>query len=188
MQYNIKFNSGKEPRRKVFPIGQGNGIVDGKYQAQNLQDRQEKGTYEANKDYAICLTAQQREASRTINHIEVRAVITPDRKIKRQRGRRFKEDGEPSFTLGCQDVGGVMIANTLDANYHKGNSSTKERHTPRTQVKQGARIRRLTPLECERLQGFPDGWTEGISDTQRYKCCGNAVTVNVVREIVKRLL
>ena len=40
-------------------------------------------------------------------------------------------------------------------------------------------IRRLTPVECERLQGFPDGWTEGVSDTQRYKCLGNAVTVNV---------
>ncbi|GAI74362.1 unnamed protein product, partial [marine sediment metagenome] len=34
----------------------------------------------------------------------------------------------------------------------------------------GFRIKRLTPIECERLQGFPDGWTEGISDTQRYKC------------------
>jgi len=42
-----------------------------------------------------------------------------------------------------------------------------------------SRIRRLTPVECERLQGFPDGWTEGVSDTQRYKCLGNAVTVNV---------
>lgn len=38
-------------------------------------------------------------------------------------------------------------------------------------------------LECERLQGFPDGWTEGISDTQRYKCLGNAVTVNVIEAI-----
>lgn len=46
---------------------------------------------------------------------------------------------------------------------------------------------RLTPLECERLQGFPDDWTEGVSDTQRYKCIGNAVTVNVVKEIIKRL-
>jgi DNA (cytosine-5)-methyltransferase 1 len=49
------------------------------------------------------------------------------------------------------------------------------------------RIRRLTPTECERLQGFPDGWTEGVSDTQRYKCLGNAVTVNVVYEVAKRL-
>jgi DNA (cytosine-5)-methyltransferase 1 len=59
------------------------------------------------------------------------------------------------------------------------------------------RIRRLTPTECERLQGFPDGWTEygidekgeevEISDTQRYKCLGNAVTVNVVYEVARRL-
>lgn len=49
-------------------------------------------------------------------------------------------------------------------------------------------IRRLTPTECERLQGFPDGWTEGISDTQRYKCLGNAVTVNVIETIMTNLL
>jgi len=48
-------------------------------------------------------------------------------------------------------------------------------------------IRRLTPLECERLQGFPDSWTEGVSDTQRYKMLGNAVTVNVIYEVAKRL-
>ena len=50
------------------------------------------------------------------------------------------------------------------------------------------KIRRLTPMECERLQGFPDGWTEGISDTQRYKCLGNAVTVNVVQAVAKKLV
>ena len=48
-------------------------------------------------------------------------------------------------------------------------------------------IRRLTPVECERLQGFPDGWTEGVSDTQRYKTLGNAVTVNVIRHIFDRI-
>ena len=45
------------------------------------------------------------------------------------------------------------------------------------------RIRRLTPTECERLQWFPDWWTEWVSDTQRYKCLGNAVTVNVISDI-----
>jgi len=50
------------------------------------------------------------------------------------------------------------------------------------------KIRRLTPTECERLQGFPDGWTEGVSDTQRYKTLGNAVTVNVIRDICNKLL
>jgi len=51
-----------------------------------------------------------------------------------------------------------------------------------------SKIRRLTPTECERLQGFPDGWTEGVSDTQRYKMLGNAVTTNVITEIGRRLL
>jgi len=55
------------------------------------------------------------------------------------------------------------------------------------------KIRRLTPKECERLQGFPDDWTrygadgKEISDTKRYKMCGNAVTVNVIEYVMKRL-
>ena len=57
-------------------------------------------------------------------------------------------------------------------------------------------IRRLTPIECERLQGFPDSWTkyglfEGvrkeISDTQRYKTCGNAVTTNVIEAVIGKI-
>ena len=52
-------------------------------------------------------------------------------------------------------------------------------------ITDGVAIRKLTPLECERLQGFPDGWTEGISDTQRYRCLGNAVTVPVVEYILE---
>ena len=60
----------------------------------------------------------------------------------------------------------------------------------------GVRIRRLTPIECERLQGFPDNHTEWgvydgevkkVSNTQRYKMCGNAVTVDVVAAIAKRI-
>ena len=54
-------------------------------------------------------------------------------------------------------------------------------------VKTQSSVRRLTPTECERLQGFPDGWTESQSDTQRYKQMGNAVTVNVAEWIGKRI-
>jgi len=70
---------------------------------------------------------------------------------------------------------------------------------------QNSKIRRLTPTECERLQGFPDNWTKievpqtskiknllgmknYMSDTQRYKTLGNAVTVNVIRDIFSRVL
>jgi DNA (cytosine-5)-methyltransferase 1 len=48
-------------------------------------------------------------------------------------------------------------------------------------------VRRLTPLECERLQGFPDNWTEGVSNTQRYKQCGNAVTTKVITAIMRKM-
>jgi len=55
-------------------------------------------------------------------------------------------------------------------------------------IPEDSKIRRLTPTECERLQGFPDCWTEGVSDTQRYKTLGNAVTVNVIRDIIYQLI
>ncbi len=68
------------------------------------------------------------------------------------------------------------VAQTLDTGM--------QQHTLTPDMK----IRRLTPTECERLQGFPDGWTEGISDSQRYKTLGNAVTVNAVQAITGKLL
>jgi len=95
-------------------------------------------------------------------------VLTPDRAEKRQNGRRFKEDGEPSFTLTAQDRHGVMTSDMA--------------------------IRRLTPIECSRLQGFPDSWCnygangEVISDSQKYKALGNAVTTNVIHAISIKLL
>ena len=65
-------------------------------------------------------------------------------------------------------------------------------------VKNLGEVRRLTPTECERLQGFPDNWTKygidengnevPISDTQRYKQLGNAVTVNVIEAIIKEFI
>ena len=54
---------------------------------------------------------------------------------------------------------------------------------------QGAAVRRLTPLECERLQGFPDGYTKipGASDSGRYKALGNSMAVPVMRWIGERI-
>lgn len=66
-------------------------------------------------------------------------------------------------------------------------------HTLRSGTKQStgvvmeSQVRRLLPLECERLQGFPDNWTEGQSDTNRYKQMGNAVAVPVVEWIIQNI-
>lgn len=54
-------------------------------------------------------------------------------------------------------------------------------------VMEKSTVRRLTPTECERLQGFPDGWTDGQADSHRYKQMGNAVAVPVVEWIINRL-
>jgi DNA (cytosine-5)-methyltransferase 1 len=51
----------------------------------------------------------------------------------------------------------------------------------------GAGVRRLTPIECERLQAFPDNWTHG-SDGKRYAAMGDAVTVNVIQWLGERMM
>lgn len=55
-------------------------------------------------------------------------------------------------------------------------------------VRQDMAVRRLTPVECERLQGFPDGWTEGFSDSTRYRMLGNAVAVPCAEWIGSRIV
>lgn len=119
------------------------------------------------------------------NFVSVKAVLTLERQTKRQNGRRLKEEGESAFTLNCQDQHGVMIDD--------------------------AKIRRLTEIECERLQGFPDDWTkygiyqnkvwinkkektyelvDGVREvpkTARYRTLGNAVTAKIVKLIALRL-
>lgn len=105
--------------------------------------------------------------------------------------------GEPSFTLTAQDRHGVAIYQR-PRGYNKGGmhdvapalsiSAWQENNL----LANGIRIRRLTPRECWRLQGFPDEYFDkaraaGISNTQLYKQAGNGVTVNVARAIGERL-
>ena len=76
----------------------------------------------------------------------------------------------------------VVIRKIID---NGGKITEKKEGVSELKVKN--RIRRLTPIECERLQGFPDDWTKGVSDTQRYKQLGNAITTCVVKEIINKL-
>jgi hypothetical protein len=61
-------------------------------------------------------------------------------------------------------------------------------NVPMIQKQDGSVVRRLTPVECERLQGFPDDWTSGQPDSNRYKQMGNAVAVPVVEWIISRMV
>lgn len=140
-------------------------------------------------------------------------ILTPDRMEKRQNGRRFKEDGEPMFTLTGQDRHGVGIEplgvlRNVRSDYGKEISNTLD-----TSCNQGIfvqvseeltvyavwyekyhcyiAIRKLTPKECFRLQGWTDDYFEKAqfvnSDSQLYKQAGNGVTVNVIQAIAEQL-
>ena len=90
---------------------------------------------------------------------------------------------KPSHIPGPDDINNTVRAGD------RGSLTAKHNHDI---IHDGVRIRRLTPLECFRLQGFPDEFfhrakAAGVSDSQLYKQAGNAVTVNVVYEIAKRL-
>ena len=186
-------------------------------------------------------------------------VLAPDRINKSQNGRRFKNDGEPMFTLTTQDRHGIAIREATKQGYavaEQGDSVNVSYPTSKTrrgrvgkqvaqtlqagEVNQGViinplkdktykswryeqnvfdsngitrslkaslggtpeiinkkynqlRIRKLTPLECWRLQGFKDeqfykAKDNGVSNSQLYKQAGNAVTVNVVDAITKELI
>jgi DNA (cytosine-5)-methyltransferase 1 len=155
---------------------------------------------------------KDREASNTIRVVggvsaDERCVpcITPDRLEKRQNGRRFKEDGDPMFTLTSQDKHGILQVGMLDI---KGNEQVRRVYadkgiSPTLNTMQGGnrqpkilqenyRIRKLTPLECWRLMGFKDeqfykAKSAGLSDNQLYKQAGNSIVVNVLEAIFKNL-
>ena len=73
------------------------------------------------------------------------------------------------------------VINTLQARMGTGGNNMP-------MVAKETNVRRLTPVECERLQGFPDDWTAGQSDSTRYKQMGNAVAVPVVEWIVQNIV
>ena len=82
----------------------------------------------------------------------------------------------------------LQIARPLTATMHKMHRADTDNYVSTVYKPQGkTNVRRLTPLECERLQTLPDNYTVGISDTKRYQCIGNGWTVDVIAHILKGL-
>jgi DNA (cytosine-5)-methyltransferase 1 len=180
--------------RKVFPVTKDSRL----FAITNT-------TNEGQLQTEICATTcRQRQDRADCTYIEVRAVLTPDRTEKRQNGRRFKDDGEPMFTLTGQDRHGVALRQLIagrDAERvydSKGIARTLKAEGGGQGAKTGlyqvaeSRIRRLTPRECFRLQAVPEHiidriLSSGISDTQCYRAAGDAMTVSVVYQIAKQM-
>ena len=136
-------------------------------------------------DKAFCLQARYHKGvcnrRKEISGICV-PVLTPDRAEKRQNGRRMKGNGEPMFTLTGQDRHGVMISTPDGMAFYAIWYEKYQCYIA---------IRKLTPRECFRLQGWSDEYFNRAelvnSDNQLYKQAGNGVTVPVIYEIAKRM-
>jgi DNA (cytosine-5)-methyltransferase 1 len=182
----------------IRAIGGGQGAKTGLYV---VKGNNKKSQRVESSEVVSALKSQNQSNQRSGGtSLVVQPILTPAREKKRQNGRRMKDNNEPMFTLTGQDIHGIAIANcvTPDAYLAKGERNRDENGNAILTSMHDRRIRRLTPIECERLQGFPDNWTKHgidkngkeveISDTQRYKCCGNAVTTNVITAIGLKLL
>jgi DNA (cytosine-5)-methyltransferase 1 len=107
-------------------------------------------------------------------------------------GKGYGEDGDPMYTLDSVSGHGVATLMRMREGKPGGGkgplisedkSLTIATSNDQTLLNKGT-VRRLTPVECERLQGFPDDWTAGQSDSTRYKQMGNAVAVPVVEWLI----
>lgn len=118
------------------------------------------------------------------------------------------QNRERVFFIGClagSKRSGQKIFPITEANqeYKQSNRSSKQKvgysqclttrgpqsrqNADYTWIKQGEKIRALTVVEWERLQGFYDNWCQGVSDTQAYKMLGNAVTADIARLVFERI-
>ena len=114
-------------------------------------------------------------------------------------GSGFLGVDEPAYTLTASSQARHGVITVFHPHYHDGariqgetmNTLTSRMGTGGNNVSMVANessVRRLTPVECERLQGFPDNWTDGQTDGHRYKQMGNAVAVPVVQWIINRMV
>jgi DNA (cytosine-5)-methyltransferase 3A len=106
------------------------------------------------KSVTLCGTAGGRGAKTGLYALP---CLTPERLEKRQNGRRFKPPQSKFYTLTAIDKHGILTNNF---------------------------IRKLTPIECERLQTIPENYTAGKTDAQRYKVIGNGWTIKVIAHIL----
>ena len=84
---------------------------------------------------------------------------------------------------------GKHITSTLFASYGtKWNGNNGAYTGSHFVLEKDGRLRRFTPLECERLMGFPDNWTEGFKDTVRYRMLGNSVAIPCVKWIINQIV
>ena len=176
-------------RRRVYIVGSlGNtSCVKVLFEPESLSVDLPKGKRKGNQIASTVGSLTARDCKGIGSTIDDKIVIEP-------RTDGIRTYTNISHTL-CSNPGGshhpVTVVKTSNTKSNGSNIKEDMSYTLDGSINQAVlqtRLRRLTPIEYERLQGFPDDWTAGLSDTQRYKTLGNAVTVNVIEWIGKRIM
>ena len=202
----------KRDWRGVFPIGESNPKVD-ELQRQHLPANTILQRYNAGAN--VTYIGECKQSAQAVKQIGVR--LDSGGKQPYQQDRVYDADGiVPALNQGKSDlivkvksatsdgyeqaeVGDSINLSNPNSKTRRGRVGKQKAQTLETSCNQAVvenyRIRRLTPIECERLQGFPDdhtslgnydGEVKSMSNAQRYKQCGNAVTVDVVKAVAER--
>lgn len=195
---------------QIFPIGEGFGKIDNKVKVYGDTNKGgQRGVIYDTEGIVSCLSAtdykqpkQIKINSATKRGYEVaKEGDTINFSVPTSKTRRGRVGKGVAQTLDTHCNQAVIGDYRSDEGYRErkdgcsptltaGNRANSNGSVPVPFVN---KIRRLTPIECERLQGFPDDWTRygakgEISDSQRYKMCGNAVTVDVVRAVAQNII
>jgi DNA (cytosine-5)-methyltransferase 1 len=202
----------KRDWRGVFPIGESNPKID-ELQRQHLPANTILQRYDAGANGTYI--GECKQSAQAVKQIGVR--LDSGGKQPYQQDRVYDADGiVPALNQGKSDlilkvnsatsdgyeqaeVGDSINLSNPNSKTRRGRVGKQKAQTLETSCNQAVvenyRIRRLTPIECERLQGFPDdhtslgnydGEVKSMSNAQRYKQCGNAVTVDVVKAVAER--
>lgn len=157
---------GKIPERKVFPLGEGGTTHDTKnVLAHTINSSDWRGANRNQKQTTIEYKSDRQDSGQNKTTADTDQPFIIHNIYGGFGEEKVREFHDFSPTIRTPKGGG---------------------HIPN--VVAGARIRRLSVVECARLQGFPDDWCVDLSDSRQYKAYGNAVTVNVVQAVISKLL
>jgi DNA (cytosine-5)-methyltransferase 1 len=185
---------GEGSGKQIFPITENNRKIDETRANPNtctLTTRYKASTSQGSY-IAECNKVSQEETS-VIGYTRDSKGKVTKRNLKQEANTLHSASGGGGNT-DQYIIKAVQIGNSETfGNYEREGDAFTLRASNPNGVRYNNKIRRLTPIECERLQGFPDNWTKHgkelgeISDNQRYKMCGNAVTVDVVEAVAKKI-
>lgn len=201
MVLNSKFFGVPQNRERVFIIGN----IRGTSRSEILPFRKNAGEIQGihEEQVANCLTARY-PGHCTLGDIKKsRGQVVYDRKGFDSRTKGFRESAISPTLSTKMGTGGnnvPMVVAMRQRDRHGKNEEHIQQFEPRMDVTNtltsvekdnylfDGELRRFTPKECERLQSFPEEWTAGRADQHRYKMMGNAVTVNVIKAIMEKLI